>query len=59
MRRIAAEDGAPVDKAPVIAEKRQRKKWTEEETNMLVKGCNKVDYSFSINARICSNEVKF
>ena len=42
MRRIAAEDGTPADKAPAVAEKRQRKKWTEEETNMLVKGCNKV-----------------
>ena len=42
MRRIAAEDGTPADKAPIVIEKRQRKKWTEEETNMLVKGCNKV-----------------
>lgn len=42
MRRIATEDGTPADKAPLVAEKRQRKKWTEDETNMLVKGCNKV-----------------
>lgn len=41
MRKISAEDQrkSPDTPAPA-AEKRQRKKWTEEETQMLVNGCN-------------------
>lgn len=33
--------------APPPAEKKQRKKWTLEETQMLVSGCNKVRVSMS------------
>ncbi|KAI5120239.1 hypothetical protein M0805_007543 [Coniferiporia weirii] len=41
MRKVAADEAKPGDRthAPV-PEKRQRKKWTEEETQMLVSGCN-------------------
>ena len=41
MRRVTADD-KPLDKALPQPEKRQRKKWTEEETQMLVTGCNTV-----------------
>jgi hypothetical protein len=42
MRKITMDNDKPVDKAPPPTEKRQRKKWTEEETQMLVTGCNTV-----------------
>lgn len=42
MRRASvAEDAKLADRAAItVPEKRQRKKWTEEETQMLVNGCN-------------------
>lgn len=51
MRRVESEDGqssAQIASTSTIIqtqpqpEKKQRKKWSEEETQMLVKGCNKV-----------------
>jgi hypothetical protein len=45
MRKI---DGDGTASEPV-AEKKQRKKWTTEETQMLVDGCNTVSYHFSQN----------
>lgn len=42
MRRASAvEEAKLADRAAIaVPEKRQRKKWTEEETQMLVDGCN-------------------
>ncbi|EJD05156.1 uncharacterized protein FOMMEDRAFT_139688 [Fomitiporia mediterranea MF3/22] len=41
MRKASADEQKVADKASVqVPEKRQRKKWTEEETQMLVNGCN-------------------
>jgi hypothetical protein len=46
MRKIA-NDGDGTMSEPV-AEKKQRKKWTSEETQMLVDGCNTVGLSHEI-----------
>ncbi|THH04136.1 hypothetical protein EW145_g5748 [Phellinidium pouzarii] len=41
MRKVAADESKTADRASaLLPEKRQRKKWTEEETQMLVSGCN-------------------
>ncbi|KZP27868.1 hypothetical protein FIBSPDRAFT_817841 [Athelia psychrophila] len=40
MRKIATDDGEHELSEPVNAEKKQRKKWTAEETQQLVDGCN-------------------
>ncbi|EGN92622.1 hypothetical protein SERLA73DRAFT_172732 [Serpula lacrymans var. lacrymans S7.3] len=40
MRRIADDGERDEPRGVVIQEKKQRKKWTEEETQMLVDGCN-------------------
>lgn len=40
MRKIAVSDETDID--PLEKEKRQRKKWSTEETKMLVVGCNRV-----------------
>ncbi|TDL26941.1 hypothetical protein BD410DRAFT_800034 [Rickenella mellea] len=41
MRKISVDDSKPSpERAIYNGEKRQRKKWSEEETKMLVKGCN-------------------
>jgi hypothetical protein len=42
MRKIAVNDEAEADAASGEKEKRQRKKWSAEETQMLVDGCNRV-----------------
>jgi hypothetical protein len=42
MRKIAVTDEADVDVTGAEKEKRQRKKWSAEETQMLVDGCNRV-----------------
>lgn len=50
MRKISPEDDETAQSQPSTSasqlhpymEKKQRKKWTAEETDMLVKGCNKV-----------------
>ena len=42
MRRISVDDTEISESKPRTLEKRQRKKWTEEETQMLVNGCNTV-----------------
>lgn len=41
MRKVLFND-EDVDESPALPEKRQRKKWTAEETQNLVAGCNKV-----------------
>ncbi|EMD35191.1 hypothetical protein CERSUDRAFT_116659 [Gelatoporia subvermispora B] len=41
MRKIAASSDHTDDDPPFQMEKKQRKKWTQEETQMLVAGCNK------------------
>ncbi|KAH7911866.1 hypothetical protein BJ138DRAFT_1084798 [Hygrophoropsis aurantiaca] len=41
MRRIADDGDLDDIDGFIIQQKKQRKKWTEEETQMLVKGCNK------------------
>ncbi|KIJ25315.1 hypothetical protein M422DRAFT_193609 [Sphaerobolus stellatus SS14] len=38
---ILALDPNRADAIPSVAEKKPRKKWTEEETQMLVEGCNR------------------
>jgi len=50
MRKIA--DEADLD-APCSGEKekRQRKKWSAEETQMLVDGCNRVCFSFQMEKK--------
>ncbi|KII84145.1 hypothetical protein PLICRDRAFT_118381 [Plicaturopsis crispa FD-325 SS-3] len=40
MRKITADDSERDEPATSALEKKQRKKWTEEETQMLVDGCN-------------------
>ena len=40
MRKLDTDDGERELSEPVNAEKKQRKKWTAEETQMLVDGCN-------------------
>ena len=42
MRKISVDDTEIGGSKPRALEKRQRKKWTEEETQMLVNGCNTV-----------------
>lgn len=46
MRKIA--NDADDDDLSTFQEKRQRKKWTMEETQMLVDGCNAVRLYFSL-----------
>jgi hypothetical protein len=41
-------DEDPTDESAVLPEKKQRKKWTPEETQNLVTGCNRVSISLSI-----------
>ena len=50
MRKITAEQLEQLATPFHVAEKRQRKKWTEEETNMLVEGCNTVSRLFRYHA---------
>jgi hypothetical protein len=45
MRKIANDDDTGKDRDDSV-EKKQRKKWTLEETQMLVDGCNIVRSSF-------------
>lgn len=47
MRKIAVADEPDPDAAGGEREKRQRKKWSAEETQMLVDGCNRVCFLFS------------
>lgn len=51
MRKIAADDH-PIERV-VYTEKRQRKKWTDEETQMLVDGCNVVSaYIYYLTSKL-------
>lgn len=52
MRRISMDDSEIGDSKPRNTEKRQRKKWTEEETQMLVNGCNTVSISYQFTVPI-------
>jgi hypothetical protein len=45
MRKIALADEEDLDPAAGEKEKRQRKKWSAEETQMLVDGCNRVCFT--------------
>jgi hypothetical protein len=47
MRKIAVADEPDPDAASGEREKRQRKKWSAEETQMLVDGCNRVCFLLS------------
>ena len=47
-------EGGEKEQTPEFPEKRPRKKWTHEETQNLVKGCNKVCYFVIIQPRVLS-----
>ena len=51
MRKIATDGDGTVSEP--IAEKKQRKKWTVEETQMLVDGCNTVSFD-----HLCENPTR-
>lgn len=48
MRKIANDDSEREMSEPVATEKKQRKKWNAEETQMLVDGCNVVSTTIPI-----------